>query len=76
MRNIGGEMSTKNRTIRIPKLLDDQIHDRALLHRRSVNKEIMYMLEQQIDQSVESDRRVMKSMSDLTRPESQSPEKA
>ena len=46
-------------TVRIPRMLCDQIEDRRRLNRRSRNAEIAFLLEQAIDGSVASDLKVL-----------------
>lgn len=50
------------RTIRLPEEMDDQISRRALVNRRSVNNEIIYLLEKAIDASVKRDLESLKQL--------------
>lgn len=55
------------RTIRLPEDLDDQITRRALVNRRSINTEIMMLLEKSIDAGVQADLETLRTLrSDLS----------
>lgn len=46
-------------TVRLPTKLHEQIKMRARVNRRNKNSEIIHLLEQAIDQSVSSDRKLL-----------------
>lgn len=52
----------KTRTIRMPDTLEAQISQMALVSRRSFTAQVILMLEQAIDGSVESDLRLIQEM--------------
>jgi hypothetical protein len=59
---------TKQHTVRLPTRLFEAIEMRALVNRRSVNKEIEVLLGGLLDQAARSDATVMASMQERASP--------